>query len=126
MYAEYVFQRQNSLFMALLHTYIRTYIHTCRLQQQYPAFAPGVRLCKRWVSAHLLSPRCHLSEEAVELMVAHLFLRPASGGGVAPGFHTVVLLRFLSLLATHDWASEPLVVDPNNELSREYGPCAIP
>ena len=46
-----------------------------RLHQQYPAFGTGVRLCKRWVSAHLLSN--HVTDEAVELMVAHLFTCPA-------------------------------------------------
>lgn len=45
-----------------------------RLQQEFPLFGVGVRLCKRWVSAHMLAG--HVREEAVELMVAHLCLHP--------------------------------------------------
>jgi U3 small nucleolar RNA-associated protein 22 len=32
------------------------------------------RLAKRWISAHLFSS--FISEEAVELVVAHIFLKP--------------------------------------------------
>ena len=89
-----------------------------------------MRLAKRWVGAHLLSP--HLSEHAVELLVAHCFASggrssdasSAGGGGTAP---TAVasppasrlsgLLRFLQLLAEHPWRVQPLVVDPNGELA---------
>ena len=46
-----------------------------RLHQQFPAFSAGARLCKRWLSAHLLAN--HFTDEATELMVAHLFLCPA-------------------------------------------------
>lgn len=53
--------------------------------------------------------------EAVELIVASLFsdeapLAPPSTG--MAGF-----LRFLLLLAGHDWATSPLLVDPQGELS---------
>lgn len=53
--------------------------------------------------------------EAVELLVASLFsdeapLAPPSTG--MAGF-----LRFLLLLAGHDWATAPLLVDPQGELS---------
>lgn len=51
------------------------YLFVCRLQQQFPSFGGGARLCKRWVSSHLLSN--HVSDEAVELMVASLFTSPA-------------------------------------------------
>lgn len=55
------------------------------------------------------------SVEAVELLVASLFsdeapLAPPSTG--LAGF-----LRFLLLLAGHDWATAPLLVDPQGELS---------
>ena len=42
-----------------------------------PAFGAAVRLAKRWVGAHLLSP--HLAEEAVELMVAAAFTAREAG-----------------------------------------------
>lgn len=55
------------------------------------------------------------SVEAVELLVASLFsdeapLAPPSTG--LAGF-----LRFLLLLAGHDWTTAPLLVDPQGELS---------
>ncbi|KAL4426966.1 hypothetical protein ABPG77_009527 [Micractinium sp. CCAP 211/92] len=97
-----------------------------------PAFEPAVRLAKRWVGAHLLSP--HLGEEAVELLVAHCFASsrqrqavagsgggqgggPATSAAPAPGSRLSGLLRFLQLLAEHPWRVQPLVVDPDGELS---------
>ncbi|WZZ76843.1 hypothetical protein YC2023_088213 [Brassica napus] len=44
------------------------------LQSRFPIYAPVARLAKRWVSAHLFSG-C-LAEEAIELLVAHVFLTP--------------------------------------------------
>lgn len=101
-----------------------------------PAFEPAVRLVKRWVGAHLLSP--HLLEEAAELMLAHCFSSGSNGaagsngagsgaggaagtGGAAvaaaPASCLSGLLRFLQLLAEHPWKVQPLIVDPNSELS---------
>jgi U3 small nucleolar RNA-associated protein 22 len=51
----------------------------------------------------------HIGEEAVELLVAHLFLHP--GAHRAPVAPHIGFLRFLQLLATYDWIGEPLVVD---------------
>jgi U3 small nucleolar RNA-associated protein 22 len=50
-----------------------------------------------------------LSDEAVELLVASLFVTPTVVSpplSLAAGF-----LRFLLLLGQHDWLSEPLVID---------------
>jgi U3 small nucleolar RNA-associated protein 22 len=100
-----------------------------------PAFEPATRLAKRWVGAHLLSP--HLREEAVELILAHCFATGSSSSsssngssnGVASSTGTAAavaaapasrlsgLLRFLQLLAEHPWRVQPLIVDPNSELS---------
>eukprot|EP00887_Chlorella_sp_A99_P002636 scaffold6.g2636.t1 len=97
-----------------------------------PAFEGAVRLAKRWVGAHLLSP--HLAEEAVELLVASLFAGeaaparatdgaaapPGGAGGAAaaaPAAPLAGFLRFLRLLADHPWRVQPLIVDPQAELS---------
>ena len=40
------------------------------------AYMPGVRLAKRWVSAHMLLSD-HVPDAAVELIIAHLCLHPA-------------------------------------------------
>lgn len=76
-----------------------------------PAYEPSVRLAKRWVGAHLLSP--HLRDEAVELLVASLFTSP---GLPAPASRLSGLLRFLQLLAEHPWRVQPLIVDPSRQV----------
>ena len=90
-------------------------VHATRVHQQFPAFSTGARLCKRWVAAQLLSN--HISDEALDLMVAYLFVSPAPY--LSPGSPLTAFLRFLSLLVCFDWLSEPLVVNFNNELSSE-------
>ncbi|CAM9342487.1 unnamed protein product, partial [Ectocarpus sp. 12 AP-2014] len=86
-------------------------IHGLHLQK--PAFGLTVRAASRWLEQHMMEE--HLRVEAVELLVASLFsdeapLAPPSTG--MAGF-----LRFLLLLAGHDWATAPLMVDPQGELS---------
>jgi U3 small nucleolar RNA-associated protein 22 len=83
------------------------------LSQQYSSFAPGARLCKRWVAAHLLAN--HIADEVVELMVAQVFIQPDPF--TPPNSPECVLLRFLFLFSTHDWEAEPLIINLNNELS---------
>ncbi|KAK7252913.1 hypothetical protein RIF29_37189 [Crotalaria pallida] len=83
------------------------------LQSRYPIYGPVVRLAKRWVASHLLSA-C-LVEEAVELLVAYLFLNPLPFD--APCSRITGFLRFLRFLSQYDTFS-PLVVDINNDLSQ--------
>eukprot|EP00257_Ricinus_communis_P021381 XP_015580860.1 nucleolar protein 6 [Ricinus communis] len=83
------------------------------LQGLYPMYGPVVRLAKRWVASHLFSA-C-LVEEAVELLVAHLFVK--SLPFTAPCSRITGFLRFLRLLAEYDWTFSPLVVDINNDLT---------
>ncbi|MBA0741956.1 hypothetical protein Gogos_015073 [Gossypium gossypioides] len=84
------------------------------LQFRYPIFGPVVRLAKRWLASHLFSA-C-LAEEAAELLVAYLFLKPLPFN--VPCSRITGFLRFLRLLAEHDWAFSPLVVDINGDLSQ--------
>lgn len=81
----------------------------------YTAFVPTVRLAKAWVAAHSLSN--HLSEEAVELMVAKVF--SGAGVGKAPVSRLTGLLRFLSLLGSWPFANRPLFVDPSGEMPEQ-------
>ncbi|GAQ85560.1 U3 small nucleolar RNA-associated protein 22 [Klebsormidium nitens] len=83
------------------------------VQGQHPAFGATVRLAKRWVSNHKFSAA--LRDEAVELLVASLFVHP--GPYVAPRTRVAGLLRFLSCLSSHDWANLPLIVDVNSDLT---------
>ncbi|XP_072269627.1 nucleolar protein 6 [Pyxicephalus adspersus] len=83
------------------------------LHQQLPAFGGTSRLAKRWISAQLLSDS--MSEECVDLLVAHLFLHPAPF--TAPSSPQVGFLRFLNLLAAFDWKNSPLIVNLNGDLT---------
>uniref|UniRef100_A0A2P2LWG1 Nucleolar RNA-associated family protein n=1 Tax=Rhizophora mucronata TaxID=61149 RepID=A0A2P2LWG1_RHIMU len=83
------------------------------LQGLFPIYGPVVRLAKRWVSSHLFSA-C-LAEEAVELLVAYLFVKPLPFS--VPCSRITGFLRFLRLLAEYDWTFSALVVDMNNDLT---------
>ncbi|KAL9245871.1 hypothetical protein vseg_019471 [Gypsophila vaccaria] len=83
------------------------------LQGRYPIYGTVVRLAKRWASSHLFSA-C-LGCEAIELLVAHLFLNPLPFH--APSSRITGFLRFLRLLSEYDWNFSPLVVDINNDLT---------
>ncbi|CAJ2646395.1 unnamed protein product [Trifolium pratense] len=84
------------------------------LQSRYPIYGPVVRLAKRWAASHLFSA-C-LVEEAIELLVAYLFLNPLPFD--VPCSRITGFLRFLQLLSNYDWTFSPLVVDINNDLSQ--------
>lgn len=79
----------------------------------YPTYGPVVRLAKRWISSHLFSS--FILEEAVELLVAYLFVKPFPFN--IPCSRVTGFLRFLRLLANYDWIFSPLIVDKNNDLS---------
>lgn len=83
------------------------------LQGLHPAYGPTVRLAKRWISSHMLSGI--LADEAVELLVAYLFVRPFPF--CVPCSRVTGFLRFLRLVAYHDWALSPLIVDVNGDLT---------
>ncbi|GAA0178293.1 RNA metabolism protein [Lithospermum erythrorhizon] len=83
------------------------------LRGRYPIYGPVVRLAKRWVSAHLFSTI--LTEEAIELLVAHLFLKPSPFS--APCSRITGFLRFLRLLSEYDWMFSALIVDINGDLT---------
>ncbi|KAJ1388814.1 Zinc finger, GRF-type [Sesbania bispinosa] len=84
------------------------------LQTRFPIYGPVVRLAKRWAASHLFSA-C-LVEEAVELLVAYLFLNPLPFD--APCSRITGFLRFLQLLSHYDWTFSPMVVDINNDLDQ--------
>ncbi|KAG6824776.1 hypothetical protein H0H93_001541, partial [Arthromyces matolae] len=72
--------KQHREALEALDLYMRRFIHGPRhhravaaLCHQYSAFAGTVRLVKRWLAAHWLL-HSHVSEEAVELICANLFV----------------------------------------------------
>ncbi|KAG2229799.1 Nrap protein [Thamnidium elegans] len=90
--------------------------HTFYIQAmcaRFTAYSSTVRLIKRWFGAHMLSPQ--ISEEMIELLVAHVFLAPQPW--VAPVSTLTASTRVLDLLATWDWQNTPLVVDIEGEMT---------
>ena len=90
------------------------------LVHKFPSMGETLRLCKRWAALHLLSapPASSdgksvggdgLSEEALELLVAHCYTcaLPFS----APASPLAGYVRFLWLLAATDWDVSALIVD---------------
>ena len=108
------------------------------ISMQFPYFAECVRLCKRWVASQLLLRADMISEEAVELVCARIYLHPApysvprySGCStirkylyifVDDDYRTALtgFLRFLQLMSSHDWATEPLFINLNDEFSSKF------
>jgi len=91
---------------------------------RFPAMTEALRLCKQWTCLHFLAahsangdgePRGAaagadgLSEEAVELLVAHCFTTALPFA--PPATPLAGFLRFLWLLASTDWEVSALVVD---------------
>ena len=84
---------------------LSSYSHSVYLK--HTSFSRAVRLAKRWVNTHMFSGI--VSDEAVELLVAFLYQHPAPLA--PPVFGHVGFLRFLKLLSTFNWKSEPLILD---------------
>jgi U3 small nucleolar RNA-associated protein 22 len=84
------------------------------LTAQYPLLAPTIRLVRRWVHAHLFGGV--LSEEAVDLVAAHVFVAPQPY--TVPASLLTAFTRVLDLLAFYNWRAQPLIV-PSIQLSSE-------
>ncbi|XP_065200916.1 nucleolar protein 6 [Planococcus citri] len=86
------------------------------LHQQFPAFGTTCTISKRWLRCHLIDDH-HFPDICVDLLVSYLFLYPQ------PYFTAhqpqTMFIRFLNLLSSGNWHIEPVVVNFNNELSRE-------
>ena len=102
---------------AMHHNLIHA-VHT-----RHPSSSSVARLAHRWVASHMLSDL--IPHEAVELLVASLYAEPETAGGGNGGGGSVDqppstavsgFLRFLRLLSRHDWAREPLIVDPQGHI----------
>eukprot|EP00112_Aurelia_sp_Birch-Aquarium-sp1_P004342 Seg149.9 transcript_id=Seg149.9/GoldUCD/mRNA.D3Y31 product="Nucleolar protein 6" protein_id=Seg149.9/GoldUCD/D3Y31 len=96
-----------------LHT---TLIHN--VHQRFAAYGMTTRLVKRWISSQMLCD--YICDEAVELITASIFLNSAPH--LPPSSHMSGFLRFLSMLSSHDWQNDPLIIDLNDSLTVEdYG-----
>ena len=99
--------RPSPIAASLLKTLVRVHVVAAKhhsmihaVHTLHPSSAGVVRMAKRWVASHMLSGL--ITTEALELMVAKVYsddetpLQPPST--VTAGF-----LRFLHLMAYHDW-----------------------
>ncbi|ESO02201.1 hypothetical protein HELRODRAFT_106517 [Helobdella robusta] len=89
-----------------------SYLHG--IQQHFNSFSTTVRLCKRWVSCHLLGD--HVNSDVIELCVAYLYTS-LRGPYMPPGSPMVGFMQFLQLISTHDWKLQPLIVNFNEEFT---------
>ncbi|XP_054710530.1 nucleolar protein 6-like [Uloborus diversus] len=85
------------------------------LHQQHNSFGTACRLAKRWLSSQLM--HSYIPDVTIELLVAYLYTHPEPY--TCPSVPQVAFLRFLSLLASHDWEGCPLIVNLNDELEGE-------
>ncbi|KAJ8535203.1 hypothetical protein ON010_g13535 [Phytophthora cinnamomi] len=82
------------------------------LHTKNTSFGPTVRLVQRWLADKALSNV--LPVEAVELLVADVFLTTASTS--TPRSVLSSFLRFLNRIASFDWQNVPFIVDLNSSL----------
>ena len=82
------------------------------LGTRFPPLPASIRLLKRWRDCHLLSN--HISDELIELLSIRTFIHP--GPYSVPGSSMAGFLRTLLFISKWDWRTEPVIVDPNNEM----------
>lgn len=82
---------------------------------KYPSYGPTVRICLRWLHAHMFSD--HFTLESIELLVAYLYTSPHPY--FPPSNSFVGFKRFLDLLAYFDFANTPIIVNVDSTLSKE-------
>lgn len=86
------------------------------LHTQQPSFGATCCLTKRWLSAQLLDDS-HIPDIVVELLVASIYLIPTPyRSSQTP---QVKFLRVLEMFARGHWNTDPIIVNFNNEMSKE-------
>ncbi|EGD83074.1 hypothetical protein PTSG_03712 [Salpingoeca rosetta] len=98
--------RRDMLVLPRLSAWIRGFA------VQMASYGPTTRLAKRWIHAHMFSS--YVPDELIDLLVLSLYNHDQPYG--APGTPDVGFLRFLHLLASHNWIHDPLFVDPDASL----------
>jgi U3 small nucleolar RNA-associated protein 22 len=76
------------------------------LQRRCPSYSHAVRLFKRWISAHWLSP--HISTEAAELICAEVYLNP--GAQESPCSGQAGFSRTIAFLTNWDFRESPIAL----------------
>jgi len=86
--------------------------HLHGLQQKYETFGRSCRLAKKWLNFHMFSNQ--ITEETADLLMAYVYTNNCPF--LPPQSSTTAFLRFLKLLASFNFAEEPVIVDFNNQL----------
>ena len=95
-----------------LVTYLPQHILLMKaVNNRFPLFSPTVRLAKRWIYSHLFSSS--IKDEAVELLVAYLFLHSKPFAEIRSQF--IGFVRFLYFLSTCDFENTPIIVNLDND-----------
>ncbi|XP_076640818.1 nucleolar protein 6 Mat89Ba [Halictus rubicundus] len=86
------------------------------LHVQQPSFGTTCCLMKRWLSAQLLDD-FHIPDIVIELLVASMYLTPAPYR--PPQMPQVAFLRMLEIFARGHWNTDPVIVNFNDEMTKE-------
>jgi len=118
-------QEAVALRLSLINRHVRGSMHHSLIHSvhtRFPSASSVTRLAQRWVAAHMLSDM--IPQEAIELLVAKIYTESSTNNNskllpadMPPSTVTAGFLKFLLLLHSHDWAREPLIVDPQNHIS---------
>lgn len=87
------------------------------LYHQHPSFGPTVLLAKRWLYSQLIDSFL-FDDICTELLVAHQFANAIVSE--APTQPQTAFICFLQMLANTNWNTELILLNFNNDLSREY------
>lgn len=88
-----------------------------RLYHQHSSFGPTVLLAKRWLYSQLIDSYL-FDDLCTELLVAHQYYnKVASEPATQP---QTAFIRFLQMLAHTNWNTELILLNFNDDLSREY------
>mmetsp|Transcript_14570 Transcript_14570/g.35207 ORF Transcript_14570/g.35207 Transcript_14570/m.35207 type:complete len:1208 (+) Transcript_14570:97-3720(+) len=83
----------------------------------HPSAGSVVRMAKRWLASHMLSDL--MTIESIELLVAKVYSKDEALLGV-PATVQAGFLAFLHLLGNHNWARDPLIVDPRCHIDNDH------
>ncbi|KAL9622465.1 MAG: hypothetical protein Q9160_003141 [Pyrenula sp. 1 TL-2023] len=98
--------------LAYKRTFIHSPLHTQSLRAlctRHPSLPAAIRLLKKWISSHLLTP--FLPQPLVELLAVSVYTDPKPWD--TPSTPLTAFLRTLNLLSRWRWPSSPLIVDLN-------------
>ncbi|CAJ1946539.1 unnamed protein product [Cylindrotheca closterium] len=82
----------------------------------HPSAGTVVRMAKRWLASHMLFGLVTI--ESIELLVAKVYSEDEALLAV-PGTLQAGFLAFLFLLGNHNWARDPLIVDPRGHIDND-------